>query len=45
VNLIKPFENTHRIVNSLEIHRKFNRTPKIMKLRPKFIMFPAHLVI
>jgi hypothetical protein len=37
-------ENTHRIVNSLEIHSKFYVSPKIMKLRSKFIIFHTHLV-
>jgi hypothetical protein len=36
------FGNTHRIVNSLEIHSKFYRSPKIMKLGPKFIIFLPH---
>ncbi len=35
-------ENTHRLINSLEIHSKFFRTPKIMKLGPKFIIFLPH---
>jgi hypothetical protein len=41
---IKPLENTHRIVNSLEIHSKFYGSPKNMKLRSKFIIFPDHLI-
>jgi hypothetical protein len=36
------FENTHRIVNSLENHSKFYRSPKIMKLGPKFVIFLPH---
>jgi hypothetical protein len=37
------FGNTHRIVNSLEIHSKFYRSPKIMKLGSKFIiLLPRH---
>jgi hypothetical protein len=28
----------------LENHRKFYRTPQIIKLGPKFIIFPTHLV-
>jgi hypothetical protein len=44
LNLIKPFGNTHRVINSLEIHSKFHKSPKIMKLASKFIIFPAHLV-
>jgi hypothetical protein len=44
LDLIKPLENTHRIVNSLEIHSKFYVSPKIMKLRSKFIIFHTHLV-
>jgi hypothetical protein len=30
------------LVNSLEIHRKFSRTPKVMKLGRKFIIFLHH---
>jgi hypothetical protein len=36
------FGNTHRIVKSLEIHRKFCRSQKIMKLGAKFIIFLPH---
>jgi hemerythrin superfamily protein len=39
VNLVNNLENTHRLVNYLEVHRKFPRTSKIMKLIPKFIVF------
>jgi hypothetical protein len=37
-------ENTHNSIIFLEIHRKFIKAPKIMKLGPKFINFSAHLV-
>jgi hypothetical protein len=37
-------ENTHRLVNSIEIHMKFSRTPKIIKLGPKFIIFLLNIV-
>jgi hypothetical protein len=37
--LIKPFGITHRDVNFLEIHSRFYRSPKIMKLGLKFIIF------
>jgi hypothetical protein len=36
------FGNTHRIVNSLEIHNKFYKSQKIMKLGPEFIIFLPH---
>jgi hypothetical protein len=44
LNLFKPFRNTHRVINSLEIHSRFHRTPKIMKPISKFIIFSAHLI-
>jgi hypothetical protein len=44
LNLIKPFGNAHRVINSLEIHSKFHISPKIMKLESKFIVFLAHLI-
>ncbi len=35
------FQITHKLVNSLKNHRKFYWTPKIMKLGPKFVIFPS----
>jgi hypothetical protein len=40
--LLSKLENTHMFENSLEIHRKFYRTPKFMKLGPKFLIFLPH---
>jgi hypothetical protein len=39
---LSKLENAQRFEISLEIHRKFYRAPKIMKLGPKFIIFLPH---
>jgi hypothetical protein len=36
------FEITHGLINYLEIHNKFSRAPKILKLGSKFIIVLLH---